>query len=122
MTPNFNGIQVTENVVNASGSSCPAALLTNLARERPPSRWGREAWIFGVTAPQRTNYFYDERTYLAKPSILAGTGISSCTRACSQTYFCNGTPIGKFSIVRTFTAGTASGTPVTRVTVTKTAQ
>lgn len=60
-------------------------------------------------------------------SLLAGTGVNSCSIECEQTYSCNGTPVpGTFIITRNFVAGThtrADGTtvPITTGTVTKTA-
>ncbi len=55
----------------------------------------------------------------ANVSLLSQDGITTCATSCHQTYSCNGTVVGQFTINKTFSKGTLSGQPITNVIATK---
>ncbi len=72
----------------------------------------------GVNHLPTTDIFYDEHAEVLNFSALSAG--QSCSVVCNQQYSCNNQNVGPvFTITRTLTAGTLSGTPVTFVTATK---
>ncbi len=81
---------------------------------------------YGVRFNAANNVFYDGHSLVSTSSVLSGTGLSSCTYSCNQTYHavsdpagnsCGNANIGSFTITYTLRTDTIQGTPVTRTTV-----
>ena len=113
----WTGTQITESVTPGTINSCPASF--GSCSGSSVFTVGEGGGDFGVTVPPQQNIFYDEHSQTDSISLLDAAGINSCQRTCAQVYTCNGTPIGSFTINRTFTRGLIQGDPVTVVTVTK---
>jgi hypothetical protein len=82
---------------------------------------GGQGTHYGVAAPATNDVYWDWHVRGSTTSWLNAPGVtqSSCTQAYSQSYFCDGTQIGSFYIVYSFSRSTINGTPVTLVSVTK---
>jgi hypothetical protein len=110
-----DGAQISEVVTNGSNgcpfsSACKGGAAFTVG---PPNL----ATLYNVTVPNVDNAFYDQHISVSASDVLAGTGVTSCSGTCNQTYYCNGTAIGKFTILFQYTHGQG----VTNVNVTKTA-
>jgi hypothetical protein len=113
----FDGVTIVE-AVSETSNSCPASF-GNQCAGSSSFTVGAGGSTFGQTFPAATNTFYDQHASTSASSALDAAGINSCSSSCKQVYSCGGTPIGTFTINRSFTKGTIQGTPVTNVTVTK---
>ena len=117
---NTNGAAVTENVSN-SQTACPAGVAFGCSGNATftvgPSPGGT---YFGTqVSGAGNNQFQDEHAVGSSIDRLGNTGVNSCTETCSQTYSACNKQIGSFTITRTYTHSSISGTPVTLVTITK---
>ena len=83
---------------------------------------------YGVPFNPANNIFYDDHSLTNTSSILSGTGLSTCSYSCNQTYYavsdpagnsCSNANLGSFLITYTLKTDTIQSTPVTRVTVAK---
>lgn len=119
---NYFNVQITEAVSPVS-NGCPAnSLPADICAGSTTFTVGGGASDFGVNMPAGVlNTFYDEHAAGEPTDILANTPIVqvSCQVVCSQTYSCDGSPIGNFTITRTFTKDEIQNTPVAREAVTK---
>jgi len=117
ISTDWGGTEITEAVTPGAINTCPASFGSCSGSSIFTVGEGGGDW--GVTLPPQQNIFYDEHSQTNSISLLDAAGINSCQRTCSQVYTCNGTPIGSFTINRTFTKGLIQGDHVTVVTVTK---
>jgi YD repeat-containing protein len=117
ISTDWGGTEITESVTPGAINTCPASFGSCSGSSIFTVGEGGGDW--GVTLPPQQNIFYDEHSQTNSISLLDAAGINSCQRTCSQVYTCNGTPIGSFTINRTFTKGLIQGDHVTVVTVTK---
>ncbi|WP_353070544.1 Ig-like domain-containing protein (plasmid) [Tunturibacter empetritectus] len=118
--PNSNGTPIGESLTTTS-NSCPASF-GNICTGSSTFFVGTGAtMINGQSFAAVPNQFYDQHYSVSSASELDQNGIASCSVACHQTYTCNGTSIGTFTITRQFTKGVVGPYAVTNVGVTKTA-
>jgi hypothetical protein len=120
-TGNFNGAQITESVTTnfVLQQTCPSPVFPNACTGSDTFTIGTGGSAFGINKLGATNTFYDLHSSVDTISRLDAAHINTCTVGCSQTYSCNGSVIGGFTIIRTFNKDIIQGTPVTRVAVTK---
>ena len=129
--PDHTGHCMKERVTLVS-NNCPAAMYTQGGRTIEPCSGDRCLDInrYGTlwNVSDGPTSFLDMHRTRAPNSLLEGTGVSSCSVVCGQTYTCDRTrpTTGRFLITRNFQAGThtrADGTTVHITTgrVTKTA-
>ncbi len=120
---NMNGAAVTESVSNGATNRCPtgvaAACSGNSTFTVGPTSGGT---YYGNSIPGAgSNQFQDEHIVRNTGDVLAGYSANySCTQTCSQIYSACSQPVGSFTITRTYTHSSISGTPVTQITVTTT--
>jgi YD repeat-containing protein len=117
VSTDWSGTQIVESVTPGAINTCPASFGSCSGSSVFTVGEGGGDW--GVTLPPQQNIFVDEHSQTDPTSLLDVAGINSCQRTCAQVYTCNGTPIGSFTINRTFTKGLIQGDHVTVVTVTK---
>lgn len=117
VSTDWSGTQIVESVTPGAINTCPASFGSCSGSSVFTVGEGGGDW--GVTLPPQQNIFVDEHSQTDSISLLDAAGISSCQRTCAQVYTCNGTPIGSFTINRTFTKGLIESDHVTVVTVTK---
>lgn len=65
------------------------------------------------------NDFYDSHRQLVSINVLGLTSVQSCVAKATQTYYCNGSPVGTFTLTNTYSKGTYNGQGVTNVSTTK---
>jgi hypothetical protein len=118
---NWNGTVITENVVLDNINTCPSNIPVNNVSGGTFTVGGGQGTHYGVAAPATNDVYWDWHVRGSTTSWLNAPGVtqSSCTQAYSQSYFCDGTQIGSFYIVYSFSRSTINGTPVTLVSVTK---
>jgi hypothetical protein len=74
---------------------------------------------FGPVYVGQGNTFYDQHSIANSTSLLDSSGIQTCTATCSQTYSCNGLPVGTHALTYTFIKALINGTHVTDTEVSK---
>jgi hypothetical protein len=74
---------------------------------------------FGPAYVGQANTFYDQHSIANSTSLLDSSGIQTCTATCSQTYSCNGLPVGTHTLTYTFIKALINGTHVTDTDVSK---
>jgi hypothetical protein len=111
---------ITEVLVPVPGSDCPSNF--------PNACTGGGVFTIGanefleedsVPLPGQSGTFLDKHVSSDTRNFLAEAKLQMCTQVCTQTYMCNGAPIGTFTITRSFKAETIEGVNVTHVYVTK---
>ncbi|MDQ2844009.1 MAG: hypothetical protein M3Y72_23815 [Acidobacteriota bacterium] len=114
-----DGAQISEAITNGS-NSCP--IQANCGGGEPFTVGPPNATqMYGIQFPNVDNAFYDQHVILNGSDILGGTGVTSCSVTCNQTYSCGGVAIGKFAIKYNLNHGTLNGQGVTNVSAVKTA-
>jgi hypothetical protein len=73
----------------------------------------------GSNFPSVLNDFYDSHRNLVNINVLGLTSVQSCVAKATQTYSCNGSTVGTFTLTYTYTKGTVNGLAVTNVSATK---
>jgi len=73
----------------------------------------------GSNFPSVLNDFYDSHRNLVNINVLGLTSVQSCVAKATQTYSCNGSTVGTFTLTYTYTKGTVNGQAVTNVSATK---
>jgi len=128
----YTGAELIETVTPQS-NTCPASIAsytsfpTIKAGDTPPFKVGAATVWEGQDIPSVLNTFYDSHKSIADQNILLdGLGrpiVQSCVATAVQTYSCNGSVIGTFTLTNTYTLGTGTGTlngqSVTNVTTNK---
>lgn len=99
--------------------TCPLNLIPDACTAGPGFTIGAGDNLFNTPMPPANNTFYDYHVTQGSGSLLDIAGLASCIFSCSQTYSCTGRNIGSFIVTSNLTKSTISGTPVTRVSVTK---
>lgn len=121
ISKDWNYAQITESLVTSS-NSCPASwgnLCAGSATFTVGEGGQAEVPVNGVETlvgpvfPGTEDIFYDQHTITSAGSLLNSSGINSCSAVCTQTYSCNGSPIGNRTITYSFIKALISGTPVT---------
>jgi Bacterial Ig-like domain (group 2) len=113
------GTVVTENLSNVT-NSCPTGFpnvcTTSSGLNSSSLVVGAAGTTLNGTNLLATpNIMWDEHALRSTSNLLGSSG-KSCTIQCGQQFTCAGAVIGNYTITFTFTAGTISGTPVTKVT------
>lgn len=105
--PNPGSLQPAFQTITLANSATFSVGQGSLTLDYPQSQ---------VSFPAIPGAFYDEHS-VRSGTVALGTG--TCSAYATQTYVCGGNTLGTFTIIKTFTAGTANGGPATIVTVTK---
>jgi hypothetical protein len=118
----MNGAAVTESISNGSTNTCPTGFI-NACAGGITFTVGPTSGGYSFGAPYSgngNNQFEGEHAYVNGSDVLSGQSADySCTQTCAQTYSACNKPIGNFTLTWAFLHDSISGTPVTRVTVTK---
>jgi len=124
---NWNGTNVTESLIQRS-NTCPSWGQNICSGSSTfPVGQGYQAAVsvngvitpVGPVFPGTQNIFYDQHTETSNVSVLDASGINSCQAVCTQTYYCNGIPIGTHTITMQFIKALINGTHVTSTEVSK---
>jgi hypothetical protein len=111
--------------VTPTSNSCPSNIQTYTSfptittANSAPFVVGFSAVWEGGNFPSMLNDFYDSHRNLVNINVLGLTNVQSCVAKATQTYSCNGSTIGTFTLTNTYTAGTINGQAVTNVSTTK---
>ncbi|MGA2413815.1 MAG: hypothetical protein ABSF59_05165 [Candidatus Sulfotelmatobacter sp.] len=122
----WNGSEISEALATVS-NSCPAnwgnlcagssTFTVGEGGQAEVSVGGVETPV-GPVFPEQQNVFYDQHTLVSNVSLLpTSSGQTNCTAVCSQTYSCNGIPVGNHTITYSFIEALITGTHVTSTEV-----
>jgi len=119
-----NGAVLVETVTPTS-NSCPSSIRsytdfpTITQANNSKFTVGSSASWEGNNYASITNDFYDSHKLLVNIDVLGGTGVNQCSAHATQTYLCNGSTIGTFTLTNKYSHGTLNGKSVTNVSTTK---
>jgi hypothetical protein len=120
----YTGAALIETVT-PTYNNCPSNIAqytsfpTIRAGDTPAFIVGSSAFWEDTSYQSVSNDFYDSHKNLVNINVLGLTDVSSCVARATQTYSCNGSLVGTFTLTNTYTKGTLNGTAVTNVSTTK---
>jgi hypothetical protein len=120
----YTGAVLLETVTPTT-NSCPSNIqqytsfpTVTLATSKPFTVGSSAVWE-GNNFPSILNDFYDSHRLLVNINVLGLTSVQSCVAQATQTYSCNGSTVGTFTLTNTYVKGTLNGQAVTNVSTTK---